>query len=157
MKTEMTISADDTVRAMNVLQNHLHEASLSEDQCASLQRVLDALGEADRIVIEQGTTPAITSTPTSAPTPLSAQRDEGAAPKLRVCVISINDVVEEVWFAPRSGLYRVLDLLGDPVDASLDKFSIEALEQYCDLVASKADTSGAVQWRFVPVMDALVS
>ncbi len=111
-------------------------------------------------------TSAITQTPTSDSTQREARTESG--PKMRMLVVSVDEGLgpgpsgdtrgsEEAYLNARVGLYRVLSLLGDPVDDSLDAFPLPALEEYCELIASKANTDGAVRWSFVPVMDAHVS
>lgn len=53
MKTEMTVTLDDVVSAMVVLQTWLREATdVDADDVLHVQRIYDALAYANRIVIE---------------------------------------------------------------------------------------------------------
>ena len=50
MKTEITITSADAFEAIKLIQEYLYKGGTGFDGDA-LERVLDALGEADRIVI----------------------------------------------------------------------------------------------------------
>lgn len=173
MSIEIEIMAHEATTAAGILAQYAVGGDMYTDVA---DRVAKALLAATTLTITRPqerpdiAPVAITRTPTvfdgtvfanTAPTAITRAPDV-APPRMHVLVVSCDEGFgpggsEEVFFSARDGLYRVLDLLGDPVDDSLDKFSIPALEEYCDLVASKANTDGAVRWSFVPVMDARVS
>lgn len=51
MNYEVTISADDAIVALRLIDEYLHQGGTGFD-AAALKRVADALGSADRIVIQ---------------------------------------------------------------------------------------------------------